>query len=203
MKLSLYPEDEPKDIVEQVNEQYKDYENQQTEQAGDRSRARYSKIQTPEEEEAETIRKKQMLANLIDVSLDEKMKPIKAQIEQIPNLINLSIQQAFQGVQEQPDQSQNPLTPLGNANQPQISPEAIGPLMTGLAQILQAWKGNQAATNQPDPFGEMFKQLGINIMQAGVDGIYKQVYDGYQPQPRQPTLNPNQPNQTGQSTGFR
>ncbi len=202
MKLSLYPDDEPKDIVEQVNEQFNDLEKQKTEQAGDKSRARYSTIQTPEEEEAETIRKKQMLANLIDVSLDEKMKPIKAQIEQIPNLINLSIQQAFQSVQEQPDQNQNPLTTPGN-NQPQISPEAIGPLMTGLAQILQAWKGNQAATPQNDPFGEMFKQLGINIMQAGVDGIYKQVYDGYQPQPRQPTLNPNQPNQNNQTTGFR
>ena len=200
--MSLYPEDNDKDIVEQVNEQYRDYENQKNQPHGDESRARYSKITTPDEDEAETLRKKQMLANLIDVSLDEKMKPIRAQIEQIPNLINLSIQQAFQSVQEPQDQNQNPLTQLGSS--PQLSPEALGPLMTGLAQILQAWRGGNNTMAQPDPFGEMFKQLGINIMQAGVDGIYKQVYDGYQPQPKSPQLQPGiNPNQNNQSTGFR
>jgi len=144
---------------------------------------------------------------MISEQIDQAMNPIKLQIEQIPNLINQNMATLAEQLSQANTQNLAPSTQAGPSvapSMPAISPEAIGPVMTGLAQILQAWKGN-TGVGTPDPFGEMFKQLGINIMQAGVDGIYKQVYDGYQPKPRNATLGIPQPpnNQPGQSTGFR
>lgn len=187
---------------EEINEEFLNLQSQTSQ--GNQSKAENSSILHPDEEEKEAMRKKQLLQEMIQEEIQKSMIEINAQLQQIPTIINQSIQNIINQNQPQP---QEPSIQAGD--NPQIPPgaalAALDPnILTGIAQLIQAWRGGGQA-QQPDQFGEMFKQLGINIMQAGVDGIYKNVYDGYQPQPRNTQLqagnlqpqNPNQPRSTG------
>ncbi len=200
-------EPKEKDEINQHIEQFKRNKEQSEANLKNYSRASESKILSPEEEEREATRKKQILQGMIQEEIQKSMIEINAQLQQIPTIINQSIQNIIAQHQNQP-QPQEQLTPHGDNQQmpPGAALAAIQPeILTGIAQLIQAWKGS-SQQQQPDQFGEMFKQLGINIMQAGVDGIYKNVYDGYQPQPRNTqlqagNLQPQNPNQN-RSTGF-
>lgn len=181
--------------VEKINQSFRE----SPEVSKNYSQASTSKILTTEEEE----RKKAVLSQMISVEIQKSIEPINQQLSQIPQLIQNTILQLSNQLAEQKTAQAVPEN-MGKAMA--MNPEALAPMMTGIAQLIQAWKGNNGGTPQPDQFGDMFKQLGINIMQAGVDGIYKNVYDGYQPKPRPNTMNiPPPPNQDpqNQSTGFR
>lgn len=203
------PKESP--TVEKINEEFKESLKPNTH--GDYSGASKSQIKTPEEEEKEATRKKELLRNMIQEEVGKSMIEINAQLQQIPTIINQSIANIIQQSQQpQGIQPQNQSIPAGPDNSQQMPPgaalAALDPsILTGIAQLIQAWKGGGNAAPVNDEFGNMFKQLGINIMQAGVDGIYKNVYDGYQPQPRNTQLMPGQqpqPNQQqGSTTGFK
>ena len=199
-----------RDEVQQEIERFKLEKEQSEKDSRNFSQASTSTITTNEEDikkQEEAQRKKMVLESMISQQIDKALIPISGQLEQIPQLINTSIQNIFNQYAAQQGAAQVPQEVGGAAAA--MNPEMMPHIMTGLAQLIQAWKGNQGANAAPDPFGEMFKQLGINIMQAGVDGIYKNVYDGYQPQPRNMSLtgqaSPTQQGQppNGQSVGFR
>jgi len=200
-----------KDEVKEINEAHRESHKPNTH--GTYSGADNSKILTTDEEEKEATRKKEVLQGMIQEEVSKMEERINVQLQQIPNIIQQSIQSLTnQNIPKENIQPQEPLTVPGPSAPPgaalaAIDPSVMAPLMTGLAQLIQAWKGGSQAP-VTDEFGNMFKQLGINIMQAGVDGIYKNVYDGYQPQPRNNQLQagnlqsqtPNNNNQ--RSTGF-
>jgi len=193
-----------KDEIDQHIEDFKQNKELSEQNSRNFSQASTSKITTPEEDE----KKLEKLRLLIQQEVDANMKVL---MQQIPSIVNQTIQQLAAQQQQSAPQPQEQLTQAGNEQQmpPGAALAALDPnILTGIAQLIQAWKGGNTQ-QAPDQFGEMFKQLGINIMQAGVDGIYKNVYDGYQPQPRNTQLqagniqsqNPN-PNQQ-RSTGFQ
>jgi hypothetical protein len=207
--MSLYPEDQPDPgpTVEQINNKFNSLPEQLAQSSQNSSQASSSKILTPEEEEKQNQRKKALLQELIQEEVQKVLEPINLQIQQIPNIINQAV-----------SQNQNPLTGPGPnpaealaGMPPEAKAAALAPIMTGLAQILQAWRGSQTPTESADPFGQMFKQLGLNIMQAGMDGIYQQIYPNFIPQspPSNPLANRGPaapgpgPAAPGESTGFR
>lgn len=192
-----------KDKVEEINEAHRD--SHKPDLHGSYSGADNSKIQTTEEEEREATRKREVLQGMIQEEVSKMEARIDKQLQQIPNIIQQSIQNIIN--QNIPTQPQDLSTPVGTSPPPGAALAALDPtILTGIAQLIQAWKGgSQAPVN--DEFGNMFKQLGINIMQAGVDGIYKNVYDGYQPQPRNNQLQAgnlqSQRPTDNRSTGFQ
>ena len=198
----MYPDDVEKEesTVNEINKKFR--EEQEKISEGDQSQARNSTITHPDEDK----RKLETLNNIIESKLEPFKEDLKQQREQFDQLIQQLTQASQMQQQAMAQQGMSGAAPNLNDIPAEAKAEVLSKLGTSLAQIIQAWKGNQGGQMQADPFGEMFKQLGINIMQAGVDGIYKQVYDGYQPQPRQnplssATANPNNNQNTNQ--GFR
>lgn len=190
--MSLYPEDDKEQTnVNQINSEF--LQHQEDKKKSNVMPGWKPPSENPlDKEEQEAARKKQVLQGMIQEEIDKVKNELNMQLQQIPTIIQQTIQQmAVQ--QPQPPNAPQGGMPGINDLPPEMKADMLSKVGTSLAQIIQAWKGSQGTAPQVDPFGEMFKQLGINIMQAGVDGIYKQVYDGYQPQPRPNPLNTPQP----------
>lgn len=201
--MTMVPDDveDENTTVNEINKKFREHQNEVSQ--GNQSQANNSKITHPDEDN----KKLQVLNSIIDNKLEPYRQDLSDTRTKLDALI-AQLQQAAQMQQEQMNtQGMQGAAPTLNDIPAEAKAEVLSKLGTSLAQIIQAWKGNTGGTpTQADPFGEMFKQLGINIMQAGVDGIYKQVYDGYQPQPRPNPLSSATANnnpQERQNTGFR
>jgi len=153
------------------------------------SKAGDSKITTPEEDIAEEKRRKlKLLDDMVTAKLDEKMQDLKTQI-------NLELQNFLAQMKAQPQAEQTQQTTPDMP--PEIKAEAIAKVGGALAEVVKAWKGASSAPTD-DYFGQMSKNMMLQIIQAGLDGIFKNVYPTYNPpapnpvrfEPIQPTAKP-------------
>ena len=174
--------DEDKDPIEQINDDL--IKSQQDEEA-----KRQNTIRQMEENRKEQARKEaaQKIFDTIS-TLDGKINNLELQLAQIPQLINQSIQQAFSQIQQpqmisSPEQLQDP------AMKAQILSQ-LGPVAIELIKVI---KGNNAPTE--DYFGNMSKEITMNMLRAGVDGIMQNVYHNYNPIPPKPSWNGQPPTQ--------
>lgn len=157
----------------------------------DYSKASKSKITTPEEEAEEKRRKLKLLDDMVTAKLDEKMEDLKAHINQEFKNYIAQVQGQPQAQQAQQTQQAAPNMP------PEIKAEAIAKIGGVLAELVKAWKGTGSAPTD-DYFGQMSKNMMLQIIQAGLDGIFKNVYPTYNPpppnvqrfEPVQPTAKP-------------
>jgi len=76
---------------------------------------------------------------------------------------------------------------------PEMAANVLNGLLTGVAQLVQAWKsGNHSEPNQ---FAQMSQEITTNLLRAGVDGIMQNVYHNYNPNPPKPSWQNPQPTQ--------
>ena len=179
------PFEEDKDPIEQINNDIakRELEEEQTRQNTLRIH----------NENIENQRKKEAAQKIFDniSNLDGRINNLELQIAQIPQLINQSIQQAFSQIQQpqqiplisSPEQLQDP------AMKAQILSQ-LGPVAIELIKVI---KGNNAPTE--DYFGNMSKEITMNMLRAGVDGIMQNVYHNYNPIPPRPSWNGQPPQQ--------
>lgn len=123
----------------------------------------------------------------------------RSQIEEIKTAIG-QISQVFQTMN-------NPQTPAmptaANLNDmpPELKAQMASGLLDGIAKLVMAWRSNSApaqAANQ-NWFNDFSQQIIANMLQAGVDGMMRNVYDNYNPIPPRPITQQNirpQPTQT-------
>ena len=164
--MSAFPND-IKEKWKQANEPSKDY-----------SKARESNIENPEEERR---RKLLMLDNMVTDKINERMEALKQDI-------NTQIQGFLAQLQPQAQQNQTP-----PEMPPEIKAEAIAKVGGALAEVVKAWKGS-SSTPSDDYFGTMSKNMMLQIIQAGLDGIFKNVYPTYNPPAPNPVrFEPQQP----------
>src|SRR3990167_3453423 len=110
-------------------------------------------------------------------NLDNRINNLEAQINQIPQLINNSIQQAFSQIQ-QPQQIPTTLTAIDD---PMVKANVLAQLAPAVTELIKVIKGGNAPTE--DYFGNMSKEITMNMLRAGVDGIMQNVYHNYNPIP--------------------
>jgi len=151
------------------------------------SKAKDSNITTPDEDVAEEKRRKlKLLDDMVTAKLDEKMQDLKTQINQ-------ELQNFLAQTQANPQTQTTP----GPEMPPEIKAEAIAKVGGALAEVVKAWKGASSSSSD-DYFGQMSKNMMLQIIQAGLDGIFKNVYPTYNPpapnpvrfEPQQPTVKP-------------
>jgi len=156
------------------------------------SKAKDSNITTPEEDAAEEKRRKlKLLDDMVTAKIDEHMQTLKVQIAtEFQNMVT-QLQQSSIPPQTSAEKSTIPDMP------PEIKAEAISKVGTSIAEVVKAWKGASSAPTD-DYFGQMSKNMMLQIIQAGLDGIFKNVYPTYNPpapnpvrfEPIQPTAKP-------------
>lgn len=145
-------------------------------------------------ENLENQRKKEAAQKIFDSinTLDSRVKDIEVSISQIPQLINQSIQQAFSQIQQQP-QPMPMITDTTQLNDPALKAQILGQLGPVAIELIKVIKGNNAPAE--DYFGNMSKEITMNMLRAGVDGIMQNVYHNYNPIPPRPSWNSQQPPQ--------
>ena len=127
----------------------------------------------------ENQRKKEAAQKIFDSinTLDSRVKDIESSISQIPQLIQNSIQQVFSQIQ-QPQQAPNTISAIDD---PMVKANVLAQLAPAAAELIKLIKGNPAPTD--DYFGNMSKEITMNMLRAGVDGIMQNVYHNYNPIP--------------------
>ena len=177
----MYEED--KDPIEQMNKEIaqRDIEAEAT---------RQNTIKQMEENKKE-FEKKEKAQKIFDnlTSLDNRVKDIEVSISQIPQLINQSIQNAFSQLQ----QPQQMISSPEQLQDPAMKAQILGQLGPVAIELIKVIKGNNAPTE--DYFGNMSKEITMNMLRAGVDGIMQNVYHNYNPIPPRPSWNGQQPPQ--------
>jgi len=139
------------------------------------SKAKFSSITSSDEDEAEEKRRKlQLLDNMVTEKVEVKLQEIKTQINQ-------DLQNFLAQLQAQP-QSQTAQSPTAPEMPAEIKAEAIAKVGGAVAEVVKAWKGATAGPTD-DYFGQMSKNMMLQIIQAGLDGIFKNVYPTYNPTP--------------------
>jgi len=154
------------------------------------SRAAESNIETPEEEKR---RKLQMLDNMVTAKIDEKMEALKQEINQ-------QFQNFFAQIQNTPQQNTQQTTQQTQTTTEmpaEVKAEVISKVGASIAEVVKAWKG-ATGTSTDDYFGTMSKNMMLQIIQAGLDGIFKNVYPTYNPAP--PNVVRFEPQIPGQQT---
>src|SRR3990167_6775591 len=111
-------------------------------------------------------------------NLDGRINNIEAQLSQIPQIINQSIQNAFSQIQQ--PQSQAPAT-LNDISDPTMKAQILAQLGPVAIELIKVIKGGNAPVE--DYFGNMSKEITMNMLRAGVDGIMQNVYHNYNPIP--------------------
>ena len=167
--------------------------------------------------QAETIQK--MEQNRIEE--EQKQAKLKKQIELISEVVKQSNEPLIQDLRDQrgqideikqllgqmltPQQPQPAQPNATTANQPMdlnslpmdMKVGMLSNALDGISKVIAAWKmGNTPAVQPADNyFNELSKQIVTNMLQAGVDGIMRNVYDNYNPiPPKQPRIAaPTQP----------
>lgn len=116
------------------------------------------------------------------------LQQIKSLLEKIPADI-ISQPQPGQtpplpepGQPQSPDQMINTINNLG----PQEKALALSGMMDGISKLIMAWKSGGQQNQQPNEFQKMSQEITTTLLQAGVDGIMRNVYDHYNPIPRKP-----------------
>lgn len=182
--------------IEDINKQHEENQKPDTESILKNNQG-YMKDQ-------EEKRKREILGQMIRAEIKEQMQIIQ---NEIPNVVQMTIAQIIQEQNQQAQQQQQQKAPISN-NLQDLDPATKGKILsevgTSFAQIIQAWKSGQPQNQGNDMYGEMFKQMGLDIVQAGLDGIKQQIYPQFVPQPRNVNYQiPQRPQQQNQSTGFR
>jgi len=138
-------------------------------------------------ENIENLRKKEAAQKIFDniANLDGRINNIQAQLNQIPQIINQSIQNAFSQMQ-QPQQTQIPQT-IADIGDPAMKAQILSQLGPVAIELIKVIKGNNAPVE--DYFGNMSKEITMNMLRAGVDGIMRNVYHNYNPIPPKTTWN--------------
>lgn len=129
----------------------------------------------------ENERKKEAALKIFDQlnTQDTRIQNIENQIAQLPNIINQSIQNAFSQIQ-QPVQSMA-TNPMGPIDDPMVKANVLATLAPAAAELIKLLKGGNAPAQ--DYFGDMSKEITMNMLRAGVDGIMQNVYHNYNPIP--------------------
>ena len=173
----IMPFEEDKDPVEQIN-------NDIAQRALEEEQKRQNTLRV-HNENIENQRKKEAAQKIFDniSNLDGRINNLELQIAQIPQLINQSIQQAFSQIQQPQQMISSPEQLQDPAMKAQILSQ-LGPVAIELIKVI---KGNNAPTE--DYFGNMSKEITMNMLRAGVDGIMQNVYHNYNPIPPKTTWN--------------
>src|SRR3990167_2267487 len=165
--------EEDKDPIEQINEDIKKKELESEE-------IRQATLRQMETNRINQVKKEAAQKIFDNISnLDNRINNLEAQINQIPQLINNSIQQAFSQIQA-PQQTQIPNT-LSAIDDPMVKANVLAQLAPAVTELIKVIKGNNAPTE--DYFGNMSKEITMNMLRAGVDGIMQNVYHNYNPIP--------------------
>ena len=165
------PFEEDKDPVEQIN-------NDIAQRALEEEQKRQNTLRV-HNENIENQRKKEAAQKIFDniSNLDGRINNIEAQLSQIPQIINQSIQNAFSQIQ-QPQQMPQTVADISDPTMKAQILSQLGPVAIELIKVI---KGNNAPTE--DYFGNMSKEITMNMLRAGVDGIMQNVYHNYNPIP--------------------
>jgi hypothetical protein len=193
------------DEIEEINKEHEQFLASQGPEAQTTGEIAGENSQIPslledQAEKEELARKEEKLRLLIQQEVDNSNKLLMSQMPQVVvEVINqMRAQQTDQQNQNIPDQSQ--LTQAGN-NTPQAGLPMDPNALTGIAQIIQAFRGGGGEAAAPDPFSQYFKQLSLDLLQMGMDGLRQQIYPAYQAVPKQATQAP-QVAQNPKFTGF-
>lgn len=178
------PFEEDKDPIEQINDDLAKREIEAEAQRQETLRLHNLNI--------ENQRKKEAAQKIFDSinTLDSRVKDIEVSISQIPQLINQSIQQAFSQIQQAPPQM---ITSPEQLQDPAMKAQILSQLGPVAIELIKVIKGNNAPTE--DYFGNMSKEITMNMLRAGVDGIMQNVYHNYNPIPPRPSWNGQAPAQ--------
>lgn len=84
--------------------------------------------------------------------------------------------------QQTPEQMISVLNSLG----PQEKALALSSMIDGVSKLIMAWKSGGQAPQQNNDFQNMSMEITKTLLQAGVDGIMRNVYDNYNPIPIKP-----------------
>ena len=175
----IMPFEEDKDPVEQIN-------NDIAQRALEEEQKRQNTLRV-HNENIENQRKKEAAQKIFDniSNLDGRINNIEAKLSQIPQIINQSIQNAFSQIQ-QPQPMQAPTT-INDINDPTMKAQILSQLGPIAIELIKVIKGGNAPVE--DYFGNMSKEITMNMLRAGVDGIMQNVYHNYNPIPPKTTWN--------------
>lgn len=134
------------------------------------SEAFKSDITTPEQDLAKEQRAKQ----LIDDIIIERLKPLEAQINAIPNVVQQTVLHILDEIQRQQPQQQAP---------PQQQQQSRGSQLGEVAQILGPYLQQMRDTPKEDPLLEMIKGAFSKMIQAKVDETIMGTYGVRVPPP--------------------
>ena len=168
------PFEEDKDPIEQIKEDISKRELEEEQKRQNTLRLHNENI--------ENQRKKEAAQKIFDniSNLDNRINNLEAQIGQIPQLINQSIQQAFSQIQQPQQMIQAPTT-INDISDPTMKAQILAQLGPVAIELIKVIKGGNAPVE--DYFGNMSKEITMNMLRAGVDGIMQNVYHNYNPIP--------------------
>ena len=168
------PFEEDKDPIEQINES-----NLKKEHEAEAIRQNTLRLHN---ENIENQRKKEAAQKIYDNinNLDGRINKIEAQLNQIPQIINQSIQNAFNQIQQPQQMIQAPQT-VADISDPTMKAQILAQLGPVAIELIKVIKGGGAPVD--DYFGNMSKEITMNMLRAGVDGIMQNVYHNYNPIP--------------------
>lgn len=144
---------------------------------------------------------------------EQRIGQLESQLEQIPNIIAATIEQAIGQ-----NQNQNQSSSSGfNEMPPELKAQMLSQLVQTLGQAYQSFKGGSANPNQPD-FQSMMAEWGMRMFNYHLDNMAQSVYQirlpppdnlrvrnvpVNQPQMPQQTQQPQQPEQPQNQRGHR
>lgn len=125
---------------------------------------------------------------------EQRIGQLESQLEQIPNVIAATIEQALGQI----TQNQNQTTSSGlNDMPPELKAQMLSQLVQTLAQAYQSFKGGSVNPNQPD-FQSMMAEWGMRMFNYHLDNMAQSVYQIRLPPPdslRVRNMPMNQPQQ--------
>ena len=129
---------------------------------------------------------------------EQRIGQLESQLEQIPNVIAATIEQALGQI----TQNQNQTTSSGlNDMPPELKAQMLSQLVQTLAQAYQSFKGGSVNPNQPD-FQSMMAEWGMRMFNYHLDNMAQSVYQIRLPPPdslRVRNMPMNQPQQQQQT----
>lgn len=110
----------------------------------------------------------------------------RSQIEEIKTAIG-QISEVFRTM----NNPQAPILPTAanlNDMPPELKAQMASGLLDGIAKLVMAWRSNSvpAQATNANWFNDFSQQIIANMLQAGVDGMMRNVYDNYNPIPPKP-----------------
>lgn len=122
---------------------------------------------------------------------DEQQKMLDAVIHELGNTnqsmnqLVTQINQVFSGVQQQAQAPSMEIPQMGNTS-PELKLQTLSSVLPAISDIVRTIKGSNAPQNNGGWFEDFSKQIIANMLQAGVDGMMRNVYENYNPIPPRP-----------------